>query len=363
MKRVVLILSCFAFSITVGYAQDVDALNRFMKKYSQNWKEGYMYDDNGKYSIVKQLGTPVPNFHFDKELNDSALKGKYVVLNFWATWCEGCRILSCDIDSMIQINPSVYEGVQVIGVDAHERLADKGFKAKQWWKENITTYPAVYGKASDACCDSLRGGHPSAFLVDNRGIIRGRWDAWSPKVAEEITMAIWALKIMPEQNISVNMEAVNSYMENKDYMKALYLLEMLPESLENSALRYMCMVERGLYWKATKYFDSLQDKYKDNRSEEYVRAMRKIGDYVYHLDLSQLDILKNGINAFQVCMNSGLSNDAGVLERLGVLRIRYAELYKQSGIYMLKQALSKMEEVEHNASDRQRMEELLESYE
>ncbi len=351
-------------------AQDYDAYYRFMEKYVSNWSWGYA-DMNDDYKMIKQVGEVIPEYHFDKALNNEALKGKFVLLNFWATWCEGCRILSCDIDTMIQKNPSVYEGVQVIGVDAHEKMVDKGFKAKKWWAENISTYPAVYGKAADACCDFLRGGHPSAFLLDVRGVVCGRWDAWTSDVAEAITTAIWILKTVPEQNIQANLENVKRFMEQKEYLKALYLLEMMPDMAESSAYRYICMLNVGAFDKAVTYFKELQKKYEQDKSEEnaynwkpsreYVEIMKAIGEAVYNSGRGELEILKNGIYAMGICIDADVDNFI-YFEKAGLLRIRYAESYRRSGIGLLKEALLRVNESGNNIEDKARIEKLLESY-
>ena len=115
MRKFVCIVTVLLSIVVTVKAQDYEALGKFMKKYSQNWARSYN----------EQIGQPMPSYHFDKKLNSKALKGKFVVLNFWATWCGGCRILSCDLDTVLFRNMTPYKGVQVIGVDAHENMVDK----------------------------------------------------------------------------------------------------------------------------------------------------------------------------------------------------------------------------------------------
>lgn len=373
MRKNIFIGVCCFFMVQNLFAQDNEVFYRFMKKYVHNWSVGY-YErtENDSVKLVEQIGKVKPDYFFDKKLNSKALKGKYVILNFWATWCEGCRILSCDIDSMIREEPSVYDGVQVIGVDAHEGLVDKGFKARKWWEANISTYPAVYGEKADECCDLLKGEHPSVFLLNDQGIVCGRWDAWSPGVAEYITTAIWALKVMPERGIEANMDNVRYYMDRKEYMKALYLLEMMPDKPENSACRYVCMLGVGAFDHATACFRSLQEKYERSKStendwnwkpsREYVEIMKTIGSTVYDSGTESLEILKNGIDALKICIDADAS-DVVCLEQMGMLRIRYADAYKLTGIEMLRQALRKIDNGGNDIGVKERIEKSLEMYE
>lgn len=65
----------------------------------------------------------------------------------------------------------------------------------------------------------------------------GRLD---PTTALNIELALWALKTVPEQNIRADRPTVETLMQQKEYRKALYLMEMIPDAPDNSALRYEC---------------------------------------------------------------------------------------------------------------------------
>lgn len=377
MKKLFILLIAIVVISTLATdpvrSQDHETLNRFMKKYgAQNWRTGYQEKVEGedRYKMIEQIGQPMPEFYFNKQLNSNVLKGKFVVLNFWATWCGGCRILSCDLDTVMFRNMTPYRDVQVIGVDANETLADKGYDAKKWWAEQNINYPSVYGKAADACCESVHGGHPTAILVDDKGIIRGRWDAWSPGVAEMISLTIWALKIIPEEGIKANLATVKSYMEKGEYCKAVYLLDMMPDLPAYAAIRYKCYMEYGSRY-AVDYFAGLQAKYEVDRAKdewrwkpvpEYISIVREIADYVYNSGSDDLNILKNGVDAIMTLVSTGNGNDPSVYEKAGVLRIRYADVYRQRGVNMLKSAVDMAKRGDRSSAEIEHLASVLKSY-
>lgn len=110
--------------------------------------------------IVKQLdGT---------ELDLAALRGKVVVLNFWATWCPPCRAEMPMLEAFHRKHES--EGVTVIGLsadDVHERKAVS--RAMQG-----LSYPAAL--LADAKTNSF--GTPRAlpitYIIGPDGVIRAR---------------------------------------------------------------------------------------------------------------------------------------------------------------------------------------------
>ena len=343
MRKFVCIVTVLLSIVVTVKAQDYEALGKFMKKYSQNWARSYN----------EQIGQPMPSYHFDKKLNSKALKGKFVVLNFWATWCGGCRILSCDLDTVLFRNMTPYKGVQVIGVDAHENMVDKGLKAKKWWEEQKISYPAVYGKAADACCDTVHGTHPSVLLLDDEGIIRGRWDAWSPGLGGMVKLAIWALKIVPENGIKADVSTVQNLMAQKEWDRALYLLECMPEIAEYAALKYTCLLEFDERY-AIEYFGEIREKYKDHPL--YVDIMESVMHDVLASDSHDYNLVKNGIDAIIELFYKNKGGDYRLYENIGILRCRYADYYKERSLSYFQQSIDVAKRSNVDANEIERLE-------
>lgn len=318
---------------TVVSAQNYRQLDNYMNRCGQNWPS----ENNVKGRSV--LNKPAPEFNFDRQLNSRSLEGEFVVLNMWATWCGGCRILSRDIDTVFFINASQpIEGVKVIGVDAHEGMVDKGFKAEEWWKANVTGYPSVGGAKADALCDALGGGHPSAFLIDDKGIVRGRWDAWSPGVAESIRLAIWALKTVPEQGIVSDLVTACQYYDQGLVEQALFLLEGADDQSEKAdLLRLNCYLDDH-QWLAVDYIDELSRKYAD--TDFYAELCECVSSKVYRDNIGWSALLRRAYEMSNYLMNHTLNKGSDYLfcERIGTLLVRYGESLVQSGLRMLNQS-------------------------
>jgi cytochrome c biogenesis protein CcmG/thiol:disulfide interchange protein DsbE len=100
-----------------------------------------------------------------KELTLSSLKGKVVLLNFWATWCEGCQV---EIPWFIEFEKKYEErGLAVVGVS----MDSDGWKSvRPWLKEKKVNYPIVIGSDNVARQYSLDG-MPLTVLIDREGRI------------------------------------------------------------------------------------------------------------------------------------------------------------------------------------------------
>jgi peroxiredoxin len=95
----------------------------------------------------------------------SAYKGRVVLLDFWATWCTGCKV---EIPWYVEFqNKYKDSGLSVIGVS----MDDDGWKSvKPFLQEHKINYPIVIGNSS---LGDLFGFNsmPATLLIDRDGKI------------------------------------------------------------------------------------------------------------------------------------------------------------------------------------------------
>ncbi len=115
-------------------------------------------------------GSTAPDFTLTaldgKQVRLSSLKGKAVLVNFWATWCEPCKIeMPWLVDLQKEYGP---RGLQILGV----ALDDSDVKTiGQFTHKMGVNYPVL--KGTDAVADLYGGADrlPLTFYVDRSGKI------------------------------------------------------------------------------------------------------------------------------------------------------------------------------------------------
>ncbi len=108
-----------------------------------------------------------------KEVSLESLKGKVVLVNFWATWCEPCKI---EIPELIELQQEYGpKGFTVLGIamDDEGRSAVAPFVQKEKFDtdagKSAMNYPIVIG--NDAAGDKFGGlfGYPTSILLSRDG--------------------------------------------------------------------------------------------------------------------------------------------------------------------------------------------------
>ncbi len=101
------------------------------------------------------------------KLKLASLRGKVVVLNFWASWCAPCKSEAPRLESAWRRFRG--RGVVVIGVDGQDFSGD----AKRFIRTHGITYPNVHDGPGDIGTKYGVTGFPETYFVDRRGRLVG----------------------------------------------------------------------------------------------------------------------------------------------------------------------------------------------
>ena len=93
------------------------------------------------------------------------LRGKPVVLNFWASWCVSCREEARELEAFWKDHR---DQVLVVGI----AIQDQKAAASQFAKAFGKTYLIGLDEDGKAAIDYGVSGVPETFLIDRNGIIR-----------------------------------------------------------------------------------------------------------------------------------------------------------------------------------------------
>lgn len=254
------IIICISFTTTVT------------AQYSTGWWDTTL---NGKPIKPFLMLTPE-----GEKISSEKLKGKVVVLDFWASWCAPCIKLTAELDSAL--NKYYNRGLTMIGVNYQESVKKNdpvAYWKKHGYKFAMTVNNDEYGKAVGA-------GNPTVIVIDQQGIVRGKWEGETDLRATEVETLVWLLLEKPE----ITEQAVLDANMKKQYIKALSLYDRLTDTAEKKILtqeKYKALLHVS-EWDAVDFAKEWRTKTADSEN-----ALATIGDYI-----SQTEGLAPKVNAF-----------------------------------------------------------------
>jgi len=143
--------------------------------------------EKGGFQVLN-IGEKAPAVHLsiinEGDITIDNLKGKAVVLNFWATWCPPCKKEMPLLETTYKNYKD--KGLIVLGVNYNEDRET----ITRFVKEMGITFPVALDR--DFKVTKAYGvlALPTTFFIDRRGIIRDRYRG-------EITEEILSSKVLP----------------------------------------------------------------------------------------------------------------------------------------------------------------------
>ena len=147
---------------------------------------------------------PAPHFASvtpeGKKLSIDDLKGKLVILNFWATWCPPCRL---EMPSMEKIYLEFKgEGLEVVAINYMEGPEP----IKSFLKENDLTFTVLMDKAGEISQSYRVLALPVTFLIGRRGNILARsigYKDWHNKKTRKFISSLLKDEAIIDQKVKV----------------------------------------------------------------------------------------------------------------------------------------------------------------
>ncbi len=118
-------------------------------------------------------GKPAPDFSLQKlreqdRIALSQLRGRPVIINFWATWCGPCKLEHPVLDwGQRQYG----DQVAFLGVV----FEDTAENAEEFLRRSPPTYPQLWDPLSQMAVDYGVAGVPETYFIDGKGIIRSKY--------------------------------------------------------------------------------------------------------------------------------------------------------------------------------------------
>jgi cytochrome c biogenesis protein CcmG, thiol:disulfide interchange protein DsbE len=128
----------------------------------------------------------LPRLNGEGELSLADHKGKAVVLNFWASWCEPCKAEAPLLERAWRENRD--RGLVVIGVNSQDLTSD----ARRFARQVGWTFPLVRDGEGDVLGPYAVAAFPETFFVDRSGKVVARIDGEVTResLAENIERAL-----------------------------------------------------------------------------------------------------------------------------------------------------------------------------
>ncbi|ARO58232.1 MULTISPECIES: redoxin domain-containing protein [Bacillus cereus group] len=185
---IIVVLLCLA-----GYAAYEQFGNKEQAvKVKQEKSEAVMKEIIARNGI--EIGKSAPDFELTKldgtNVKLSDLKGKKVILNFWATWCGPCQQEMPDMEAFYKEHK---ENVEILAINYTPSEKGGGEeKVSNFAKEKGITFPVLLDKNIDVTTAYKVITIPTSYFIDTKGVIQDKFIG--PMTQKEMEKRVAKLK-------------------------------------------------------------------------------------------------------------------------------------------------------------------------
>ncbi|HZV77332.1 MAG TPA: TlpA disulfide reductase family protein [Candidatus Babeliales bacterium] len=111
----------------------------------------------------------------------AAQRGRLVFLEFYASWCEPCKLQLPLVEAWGRSHP----GVLIVPVDVGEARAVAAEFARRYSLQDVALDPSAGSRALFGLA-----GFPTVVVVDRSGDIRARWEGLNPAIGLAMSGAL-----------------------------------------------------------------------------------------------------------------------------------------------------------------------------